>query len=245
MSAVICHNLIKNFAAGDDIIKVIRGIELEVKKGEFFMLVGPSGCGKTTLISIIAGILRYDSGTCEVLGNNYANISGTEILDFRARNIGFIFQSFHLIPTLTVAENVSIPLIINKVDRDIAMNRAHKILAEVGLADRADSMPNQLSGGQQQRVAIARALVHEPSLLVCDEPTSSLDHHTGMKIMDTMKEMQKKLGTTLIVVSHDERIFNYADRIAHMDDGVITNIDVNSTPTSNLLAMEPPQKVTY
>lgn len=232
MSAVTCHNLIKDFAAGGGIIKVIRGVELEVKKGEFFMLVGPSGCGKTTLISIIAGILKYDDGSCAVLGGNYAEMNNTEILDFRAKNIGFIFQSFHLIPTLTVAENVSIPLIINKVEREKAINRARYMLTEVGLGDRADAMPNQLSGGQQQRVAIARALVHEPALLVCDEPTSSLDHHTGMKIMDTMKAMQKKLGTTLIVVSHDERIFNYADRIAHMDDGKIISIETKNMEKS-------------
>lgn len=232
MSAVRCHDLIKNFSAGDDIIKVIRRVELEVKKGEFFMLVGPSGCGKTTLISIIAGILKYDNGICEVLGNNYANMSNTEVIDFRAKNIGFIFQAFHLIPTLTVAENVSIPLIINKEEREKAMNRARDMLTEVGLGDRVDAYPNQLSGGQQQRVAIARALVHEPALLVCDEPTSSLDHHTGMKIMDTMKDMQKKLGTTLIVVSHDERIFGYADRIAHMDDGKITNIEIKNMEKS-------------
>jgi len=228
MTAVICRNVTKSFAAGGDVIPVIRGAELEIEKGEFFMLVGPSGCGKTTLISIIAGILYYDGGECNVLGENYANMNATQILDFRAKNIGFIFQSFHLIPTLTVAENVSIPLVINKIGHEEALARARRMLAEVGLADKADSFPNQLSGGQQQRVAIARALVHEPNLLVCDEPTSALDHDTGMKIMDVMKNLQKKLGTTLIVVTHDNRVFQYADRIAHMDDGMITNIEVNN-----------------
>lgn len=223
--SISCHNIIKSFTAGDSVITVLRGVELKVNKGEFFMLVGPSGCGKTTLISIIAGILQYDSGNCEILGKNYANMTGKQILDFRAKNIGFIFQSFHLLPTLTVAENVSIPLIINRVERSEAMSRARAMLAEVGLADRGDAMPSQLSGGQQQRVAIARALVHEPSLLICDEPTSALDHETGMKIMEVMKIMQRKLGMTLIVVSHDNRIFSYADRIAHMDDGVITEIE--------------------
>jgi len=225
MTAVSCQNITKSFKAGDETITVIRGVDLEIQNGEFFMLVGPSGCGKTTLISIIAGILHYDSGMCEVLGQNYANMPSAKMLDFRAKNIGFIFQAFHLIPTLTVAENVSIPLIINKVDRTEAMQRANNMLAEVGLAGRGDAMPNNLSGGQQQRVAIARALVHEPKILVCDEPTSALDHDTGMKIMDVMKHMQQKLGTTLIVVSHDNRIFGYADRIAHMDDGMITHIE--------------------
>lgn len=225
MSAVVCRNITKSFAAGDDIITVIHGVEISIEKGEFFMLVGPSGCGKTTLISIIAGILHYDGGECEVMGKNYAHMSATQILDFRAKNVGFIFQSFHLIPTLTVAENVSIPLIINRIERDVAMRKAKLMLAEVGLADKVDCLPNQLSGGQQQRVAIARALVHEPNLLVCDEPTSALDHDTGIKIMDIMKHMQQKFGTTLIVVSHDERIFHYADRIAHMDDGMITKVE--------------------
>lgn len=230
-SSISCHNITKNFTIGDNVITVLRGVELEVNKGEFFMLVGPSGCGKTTLISIIAGILHYNSGNCEILGKNYANMTDTQILDFRAKNIGFIFQSFHLLPTLTVAENVSVPLIINRVGRGEAMSRAKAMLAEVGLADKADAMPNQLSGGQQQRVAIARALVHEPLLLICDEPTSALDHDTGMKIMEVMKMMQKKLGMTVIVVSHDNRIFNYADRIAHMDDGIITEIE-NISPVN-------------
>jgi putative ABC transport system ATP-binding protein len=228
MTAIICQNVVKNFTTGEEIIPVIRGVNVEVKKGEFFMLVGPSGCGKTTLISIIAGILHYDSGKCEIFGKNYAQMNNTQILDFRAKNIGFIFQSFHLIPTLTVAENVSIPLIINKMERQAALEKAKKMLAEVGLADKVDCFPEQLSGGQQQRVAIARALVHEPKLLVCDEPTSALDHDTGIKIMDVMKYMQNKLGTTLIVVSHDNRIFQYADRIAHMDDGVINKIEDNN-----------------
>lgn len=228
MLAISCHNIIKNFPAGDSIINVIRNANLDVEKGEFFMLVGPSGCGKTTLISIIAGILHYDSGDCKILGANYSAMNSREILDFRAQNIGFIFQSFQLIPTLTVAENVAIPLIINKVSREESLSRANDMLAEVGLADRGQSMPNQLSGGQQQRIAIARALVHQPKLLVCDEPTSALDHDTGMKIMDVMKKMQQKLGTTLIVVTHDSRIFPYADRIAHMDDGMIIDIQNNN-----------------
>lgn len=228
MPAILCQNVTKSFRAGGEDVPVIRGANLEVGAGEFFMLVGPSGCGKTTLISIIAGILHFDDGDCTILGENYSAMNAEQLLDFRAKNIGFIFQSFHLIPTLSIAENVAIPLIINKFPRVDAIKKATAMLDEVGIGDRASAMPNQLSGGQQQRVAIARALVHEPALLICDEPTSALDHDTGMKIMDVMKAMQKKQGTTLVVVTHDNRVFHYADRIAHMDDGTITHIETNS-----------------
>jgi putative ABC transport system ATP-binding protein len=225
--AISCHTITKSFTSGGEVIPVIRGASLEVPRGEFMMLVGPSGCGKTTLISILAGILHYDSGQCHVLGNDFAKLSNRAMLDFRAREIGFIFQQFHLLPSLTVAENVSIPLIINQVDANTANAKAREMLHEVGLGDKANYRPNQLSGGQQQRVAIARALVHEPKLVVCDEPTSALDHDTGMKIMDVIKHMQQKRGTTVLVVSHDNRIFHYADRIAHMDDGAITHIETS------------------
>jgi putative ABC transport system ATP-binding protein len=227
--AVSCRNITKSFPSGGEMIPVIRGVNLEVMSGEFLMLVGPSGCGKTTLISMLAGILSYDGGECEVLSENYRMMSKREILDFRARNIGFIFQQFHLLPSLNVLENTIIPLIINKVNRAEAQEKGIAILKEVGLGDKIFMMPNQLSGGQQQRVAIARALVHAPKLLVCDEPTSALDHDTGMKIMEVMKHMQQKLGTTLLVVSHDNRIYHYASRIAHMDDGVITHIETQNT----------------
>jgi putative ABC transport system ATP-binding protein len=227
--AVSCQNVSKIFYTGSTDVVALRSVNMEVNAGEFFMLVGPSGCGKTTLISVIAGILRRDGGRCEVLGEDYAKMRQSELLDFRARNIGFIFQSFHLLPSLTIAENVAVPLIITGMARQRATERAKDILSDVGLDGRFDAMPGQLSGGQQQRVAIARALVHEPKLLVCDEPTSALDHETGMKIMDLMQRMNRERGTTLVVVTHDNRIFHYAHRIAHMDDGAI--IDIQS-PTA-------------
>ena len=191
------------------------------------MLVGPSGCGKTTLISIIAAILDYDEGSCTVLDRNFKTLTDLEKSDFRSSNIGFVFQAFNLIPTLSSAENVAVPLIINNVPRLEAVDQAKKLMEEMGLSDKVDSFPQDLSGGQQQRVAIARALIHDPQLVVCDEPTSSLDGETGKKILELMKKTVLQKNRALIVVTHDIRIFPFADRIALMEDGMIKKI-VNS-----------------
>jgi len=222
--AVRCRQVVKRFGSAGNEVYALRGIELDIIAGEFMMLVGPSGCGKTTLISVIAGILAADEGSCEVLGQAYAHMSGNKKMDFRAKNIGFVFQQFNLLPSLNIAENVAIPLIINGENRLSAVDKASSMLEEVGLGDRALSKPNLLSGGQQQRVAIARALVHNPKILLCDEPTSALDHTTGMKILEMMRSLSARHGTTLIVVTHDNRIFKYADRIAHMDDGRVDKV---------------------
>ena len=224
--AVHCRGIKKSFRTGDTESYVLRGIDLDVYEGELFMLVGPSGCGKTTFLSMIAGILHCDEGSMIVQQNDYKAMTDDQMIDYRAKNVGFIFQSFNLIPTLTIEENVSVPLVINGVSLDEALIKAREILAVVGLGDRARNRPTQLSGGQQQRVAIARALLHNPSVLVCDEPTSALDHDTGILIMDLMREINRKSGTTFIVVTHDSRIFGYADRIARMNDGRIEKIEI-------------------
>ncbi|MBA4749851.1 MAG: ABC transporter ATP-binding protein [Alphaproteobacteria bacterium] len=218
---VECHGIAKSFNSEGTVTAALRGVDLQIYQGEFFMLVGPSGCGKTTFISIIAGILTPDKGTCRVHQNTYAELSNKAILAFRSKEIGFIFQSFNLIPSLSVAANVAIPLIIQGMSMDQALEKARTILGDVGLQDKADMLPNRLSGGQQQRVAIARALIHDPSLVICDEPTSALDHESGQKILTLMKEMSRRARTTFVIVTHDPRIFSYADRIAHMDDGRI------------------------
>lgn len=218
--AIRCRHISKFFGEKNE-VKALQGVDLTIDQGEFLMLVGPSGCGKTTLISIIAGILQADEGACEVFGKDYAKMSARENLDFRAKNIGFVFQAFNLLPSLTIAENVSIPLVIAGESRQEALKCAEAMLKEVGLGERTKSFPSQLSGGQQQRVAIARAMVHSPRLLVCDEPTSALDHETGMKVIEIMQSLQRKIGTTFVIVTHDNRIFDYADRIVHMDDGMI------------------------
>ncbi len=219
--AVICKGVTKTYGSGDTRVPALRGIDLEVNPGEMLMLVGPSGSGKTTLISIIAGVLERDDGECLVFGHDFRHMSHREKAFYRGKNIGFVFQMFNLIPTLSAAENVAAPLLINGVKRREALNIAREILSRVGMGDRTHSLPQELSGGQQQRVAIARALVHNPKLIVCDEPTSALDHVTGHKVMELMREVAVGDERVLIVVTHDSRIFEFADRIAKMDDGRI------------------------
>ncbi|MDC0864572.1 ABC transporter ATP-binding protein [Rickettsiaceae bacterium] len=211
----------KSFGDGHSKIDVLKSVDMHVQSGEFLMLVGPSGCGKTTLISIITGILPYDSGSCHVDNNDYKKMSQRDLLQFRAKNIGFIFQSYNLIPTLTVAENAALPLIIGGMNRHEAIEQSISMLSSLGLEAQVHFSPNTLSGGEQQRVAIARSLVHSPKILICDEPTSALDFATGTKIVEIMRDVNKKLGTTFVVVTHDNRILKYADRIIHLDDGII------------------------
>lgn len=226
---VTCQGIQKLFGTGPEAVQALRGIDVAINQGEFFMVVGPSGCGKTTLISIIAGIMNQSHGECSVLGENVSLLSSSAKVKFRAKNIGFVFQSFNLLPSLTAAENVAIPLFILGESKKPALAKAHDLLAQVGLKDRGNALPSKLSGGQQQRIAIARALIHRPKIVVCDEPTSALDHETGAKVMEMMKSLSKEHGTTLIIVTHDNRIFHYADRIGKMDDGCITAIRAPET----------------
>jgi putative ABC transport system ATP-binding protein len=222
--AVYCHGIVKRFGAGGAQVTALRGVDLEVRPSELMMLVGPSGCGKTTLISVIAGILNQDEGVCRVFGREFAHMSGQEKTRHRGQTIGFVFQSFNLIPALTAIENAAVPLLILGLPRKEALARAGELLNRVGLGDRMKSLPNQLSGGQQQRVAIARALVHAPKLIVCDEPTSALDHETGHKVMELLREIAVVPGRSLLIVTHDARIFGFADRIAKMDDGRVVEV---------------------
>jgi putative ABC transport system ATP-binding protein len=222
--AVYCRGVTKTYGTGDARVMALRGIDLDVRRGELLMVVGPSGCGKTTLISVIAGILDQDSGQCEVLGRDLKQIGQRERARFRGLSIGFVFQLFNLLPALNAVENVSVPLLINGMDRKNAEARAEEVLEAVRLGSRLDALPGKLSGGQQQRVAIARALVHNPKLIVCDEPTSNLDHETGRSVMSILRGVAKSPDRALIVVTHDPRIFDFADRIAHMDDGKIIEV---------------------
>jgi len=224
--AVHCRSIIKTYGAGVAKVQALRGVDLDVRRGELLMLVGPSGCGKTSLISIIAAILDQDSGTCEVLGHDLRSMTPTERTCFRGVSIGFVFQVFNLLPTLTSLENISVPLLINGMGRKQAEAHAHELLEMVGLTDRSDALPAQLSGGQQQRVAIARALAADPKLVVCDEPTSNLDHETGHDMMEILRTKAKSPDRAVVVVTHDTRILEFADRVARMDDGRI--LDVHS-----------------
>ncbi|HEV2522792.1 MAG TPA: ABC transporter ATP-binding protein [Candidatus Acidoferrales bacterium] len=222
--AVRCRGVTKAYGAGEASVLALRGIDLDVRRGELLMVVGPSGCGKTSLISIIAAILNQDSGECEVLGRDLKNLDKKERTRFRGESIGYVFQLFNLLPALTAVENVSVPLLINGASRREAQRRAEEALEAVGLGARRNSLPAQLSGGQQQRVAIARALVHDPKLIVCDEPTSNLDHTAGHSMMELLRSAARSPDRALIVVTHDPRIFDFADRIARMDDGKIIEI---------------------
>lgn len=221
--AVRCTGVTKTYGTGNAKVVALRGVELDVHTGELLMLVGPSGCGKTTLISVIAGILDQDEGSCVVFEHDWQHMSLYAKTRYRGHHIGFVFQAFNLLPTLTAAENVAVPLLINGGGRREAIRRAQEVLARVGLGERAEAAPAQLSGGQQQRVAIARALVHDPKLIVCDEPTSALDHETGRQVMALLRQAAGK-DRALIVVTHDARIFEFADRLAKMDDGRIDKI---------------------
>jgi putative ABC transport system ATP-binding protein len=222
--AVHCSGITKTYGTGDTKVLALRGIDLDVRCSELLMLAGPSGCGKTTLISIIAAILDQDSGACEVFGNNLQNFSSRERAHFRNRSLGFVFQAFNLLPALTATENASIPLLIRGMPHKQAEDLARKALKQVGLCERVNALPAQLSGGQQQRVAIARALVHEPKLIICDEPTSNLDHKTGIDMIEILRRVAQNPERAIIVVTHDPRIYDFADRMAHMDDGKIVDV---------------------
>ena len=224
--AVVCRQIVKEFGVGETKTLALRGVDLDVRPGQMTLLVGQSGCGKTTLISIIAGLLNATSGSLTVLGEDIMQMTGTQLVLFRRKNIGFVFQQYNLLPTLTAAENAAIPLIIAGQSRRKALEAAKEILSSVGLGSRLDMLPNQLSGGQQQRVAIARALVHEPRLLVCDEPTAALDAQSGQTVMELLRRVALQTDRAVIVVTHDNRVFSFGDRIIHMDDGVVTHVEV-------------------
>jgi putative ABC transport system ATP-binding protein len=223
--AVRCRAVTKEFGSGATRVQALRGVDLDVDTGEMTLLVGPSGCGKTTLLSVIAGILTPTSGSVEVLGSDLVHMSPRQVVRFRGKKIGFVFQQFNLLPALNAIENVAVPLLIGGVRRRTALAHAEEVLTQVGLADRMHALPSDLSGGQQQRVAIARALSHQPQLLVCDEPTSALDHANGKLIMELLRDIAVQSNRAVIVVTHDARVFEFGDRIAHMDDGHIEEVE--------------------
>lgn len=221
--AIRVTGVCKDFPVGDSVIRVLHDITVAVRSGELTFLVGESGSGKTTLISIIAGILFPTQGGVEVFGTDIYRLTDTQLVKFRLANIGFIFQQYNLIPTLTAAENASVPLIAAGVPKREAVDRARALLEKLNIGNQGDKLPRQLSGGQQQRVAIARALVHGPRLVVCDEPTAALDARSGRRVMDLLREVALAEDRAVIIVSHDNRVFDLADRILAMEDGRITH----------------------
>lgn len=218
--AVRCRKVTKVFGDGEP-VHALRGVDLDVPYGELVLLVGPSGCGKTTLLCILAGLLYPTSGEVEVLGHRLHEMSATELVRLRAREIGFVFQQYNLLPALTAQENAAIPLLIQGLPRKQALRKAAELLDQLGVGDRLHAYPHQLSGGQQQRVAIARALVHNPRFLVCDEPTAALDAESGRRTLELIRQVAVQPDRAVIVVTHDSRIFDFGQRIIYMNDGVI------------------------
>jgi putative ABC transport system ATP-binding protein len=224
-AAVRARGIVKSFGTGDTQVTVLKGIDLDIYLGELLLLVGESGGGKTTLLSAIAGILDIDSGDIDVLGVPLSALPAGRRTQFRGQTMGFIYQQFNLLPALTAAENVAVPLLIQGIRRAEALRRARILLDRVGLGERTEFLPKNLSGGQQQRVAIARALVNEPRLLICDEPTAALDGPNGQKIMELLRDVGRSPDRCVIVVTHDSRIFHFGDRMANLTDGRIVSIE--------------------
>ncbi len=227
-AAVSLRGVSKTFGTGDTRVTALDNVTLDLPYGEMVLLVGPSGCGKTTLISVVAGLLDPTAGEVEVLGKNLTKMWGGTKVKFRGQNIGFVFQQYNLLPALTAAENACVPLLIAGWNRRKAIEKASDILTKVGLGSRLKSYPNQLSGGQQQRVAIARALVHDPKLLVCDEPTAALDAASGRTVMGLVRSVAVQPDRAVIVVTHDSRVYDFGDRIVSMADGKIEKVETRT-----------------
>ncbi|MCX6849406.1 MAG: ABC transporter ATP-binding protein [Verrucomicrobia bacterium] len=221
--AVHCQSVRRSFGSGDARIEVLRGVDFEARQGEMTFLVGPSGCGKTTLISIIAGLLDASAGDVALFGSKPASMSSRGQILFRRSHLGFVFQQYNLLPALTAAENAAVPLLAAGMKHREAVDRATAMLQRLGIGEKASVLPRLLSGGQQQRVALARALVHEPRLIICDEPTAALDHKSGESVMELLATAAVHPERAVVVVTHDNRVFHFAHRIAHMNDGVITH----------------------
>jgi putative ABC transport system ATP-binding protein len=222
---ITCRAVTKTYGSGNSQVLALRGVNLNIYGGELTMLVGPSGCGKTTLLSVLAGILLPTDGHVIALGTNLTHMASWRRTAFRRLNVGFVFQQFNLLPALTAAENVAVPLVIQGCSKSQAIAEGKALLTKMGMGDRVDNLPGKLSGGQQQRVAIARALVHHPHLVVCDEPTSALDAKTGHTIMELLRTNAIEGDRAVMIVTHDPRIFDFADSMARMDDGRIISVE--------------------
>ena len=221
-AVITIKNLVKRFPVGADFFTALKGVNLTLNTGEFMGLVGPSGSGKTTLLNIIGGLDTPSEGEVSVLDKSLGNTSHTERALLRRKHMGFIFQSYNLLPVYTVFENVELPLILNKVDPKERVNTVTQAIEWVGLSDKLDSRPAMLSGGECQRTAIARAIVHQPALVLADEPTANLDAENSHHIMKILVNLNKEMDTSFIFATHDEKIMAYLRRIIHLDDGQIT-----------------------
>ena len=221
MSLVIkIRNITRNFPLGNEIVKVLKGIDLDIEQGDYVALMGPSGSGKSTLMNLLGCLDTPTSGSYFLSGNDVSNMSDDDLAEIRNKEIGFVFQTFNLLPRTTALENVALPMVYAGVPKGDRKIRAEEVLAEVGLADRMDHKPNQLSGGQRQRVAVGRALINKPSIILADEPTGNLDSVTSLEILTLFDEIHKQ-GNTVIVVTHEEEVAEHAHRIIRLRDGII------------------------
>ena len=227
-SLISFHGITKDYRMGEVTVHALRGLDLEIPRGEFSVLLGPSGCGKTTTLNLVGGLDRPTGGELVVAGDEVARLSERQLTEYRRGTVGFIFQFFNLIPTLSAAENVELSLTLRQGRGERA--EARRLLGLVGLADRADHFPSQLSGGEQQRVAIARALANKPAVLLCDEPTGNLDVDTGIQVLQVIRDLNKNEGTTVILVTHNSAIAAAADRVIKLRDGRIEGLVRNESP---------------
>ncbi|MEA2757353.1 MAG: putative transport system ATP-binding protein [Aliidongia sp.] len=218
-AAIELRNVIKRYKRGKQSVEVLHKLDLDVPAGEFLALMGPSGSGKTTLLNLIGGLDRPDEGSITVAGERVDTLSNGQLAKWRARHVGFVFQFYNLMPMLSAARNVELPLLLTNLSSVQRKANVQAALEIVGLADRAKHKPSELSGGQQQRVAIARALVADPTLLVCDEPTGDLDRQTAIEILDLLRVLNREQGKTIIMVTHDPKAAEYATRQLHVDKG--------------------------
>src|ERR1700746_2484807 len=239
-AAIAVRSLTKNYVEGSAGALALRGVDLDAHAGELLMLMGPSGSGKTTLLSIMGCILTATSGSVRVAGTEVTSLREKELPAIRLQHIGFVFQGFNLFPTLTAAENVELMLDLKGISATKAKKRAQELLEQVGLAEKYRSFPSDLSGGQKQRVAIARALAGDPGIILADEPTAALDSYTGRNVMEMMSELAHKRGRAVVIVTHDSRVLNFADRIVRIEDGAIAdNTEAEMVPPGVLSHTQP------
>ena len=225
------RDVTREYRMGEVKVQALRGVDLDVAPGEFVVLLGPSGSGKTTTLNLVGGLDRPTGGKLLVQGEDIAQYDESHLTGYRRRKVGFVFQFFNLIPTLTAAENVEFALSLTEHSGESLRARALELLAVVGLQGRADHFPSQLSGGEQQRVAIARALANRPAILLCDEPTGNLDVDTGRQVLQVIRDLNREEGATVVLVTHNVAIAPMADRIVRLRDGEIDRVEINTSPT--------------
>lgn len=226
-------DLYKLYRVGDEVVRALDGVGFEIYEGEFCAIVGTSGSGKSTLLNMLAGLEKPTKGSVVIAGQHIEGLTEEQLVKFRRENVGFIFQSFHLLGTMNAVENVALPLSFRGVPRDVRMRKADKMLELVKLKKHKRHLPNQMSGGQQQRVGVARALVVDPKIIFADEPTGNLDSHTSEEVMRLMQQVVREQKKTLVMVTHDSHLATYADRVFHIRDGKILKIEYNLESEEN------------